>query len=85
MKYWYHKRCNIRRDNEKIPQKCRIINTCLTYLKFIGGKLYSANTKNTNHIYKDQNYLLSVIITFGQIFSGGETVFNCGIRLYDLG
>ena len=41
----------------------------------MGGKLYSNNPKDMNHVHKDSNELVSVIITLGANISGGDTVF----------
>ena len=64
IKYWENQICNIITAKEQIPQICRIGNTCFTYLAVNGGKLYSAHPENRNHVHKDKNYLLSVIIAF---------------------
>ena len=51
----------------------------------IGGKLFSKNPKNQNHVHKDSKYLLSVIITMGGDIRVGDTVFYEGLKTSDLG
>ena len=51
----------------------------------IGSKLYSNHPKNLNHVHKDTKYMVSVIITVGKDKSGGDNVFNYGVKTYDLG
>ena len=75
MKYWEDQRCNITTAKVKIPQKCRICNTCFTYVAFVGGKFYSSHPKNRNHFNKDQNDLLYGIIVFGTNVSDSDTIF----------
>ena len=38
-----------------------------------------------NHVHKDSNYFVSVIITQRKDVSGGETVFYDGVKTSDLG
>ena len=49
-----------------------------TSLANIGGNLFTRNTKNLNHVHKESNNLLSVIIILGSSVHGGWTVFNDG-------
>ena len=51
----------------------------------IGGKLYHNHPKNLNHMHKDVNDLVSVIITLGKDISGGDTVFYGGLKSSDFG
>ena len=51
----------------------------------IGGKIFSNHPKYLNHVIKDSNNLLSVIITLGENIRGGYTVFYDGVKTYDLG
>ena len=51
----------------------------------IGGNLYTRNVKNLNHVKKDSKDLLSVIIILGTDVDGGETVFNDGENINDIG
>ena len=38
-----------------------------------------------NHVHKDSNYFVPVIITQRKDVSGGETVFYDGVKTSDLG
>ena len=51
----------------------------------IGGRIFSNHHKNMNHVHKDSNDSVSVIITLGKYISGGETVFYYGVKTSDLG
>ena len=82
---WQNQRLNIITDKEKIPQNCRIGGTCFTYFAIVGEKQFTNNSNNMDHVHKEKNYLVSSIITFGVNFDGGETIFNGGIREYNLG
>ena len=41
--------------------------------------------KNINHVHRDSKDLLSVIIILGTYVNGGETVFNDGDNMNDIG
>ena len=47
--------------------------------------MYIYHPKKSNHVHKYQNGLLYDIITLGTNVSGDNTVFNNGIRVYNLG
>ena len=47
---------------ENIPKQCRIGDKCLTSLANNGGNLFTRNPKNLNHVHKDSNVIISVII-----------------------
>ena len=51
----------------------------------IGGRLYSNNPKNMNHIHKDNKYLVYFIATLGEYIRRGDTVFYDGVKPSDLG
>ena len=53
---------------EKIPKQCRIGDTCFTSLATIGGNLFTRHPKNLNHVHKESNNLLSMIIIQGKFF-----------------
>ena len=59
----------------KIPKQCSICDTCFRSLVTIGGDLFTRHPKNINHVHKDTNDLLSVILILGTDVCGGETVF----------
>ena len=42
-------------------------------------------SKNLNRVHKDSNEILSVIITLVTDIHGGETVFDCGMTITDIG
>ena len=56
-----------------------------TSMAVIGGKLYSNQPKNLNHVHKDSKDMVFVIITVGKYISGGDTVFYDGVKTSDLG
>ena len=51
----------------------------------IGGKLYSNNPKNMNHVHKYTKYLLSIIIYLGTNIRVRGTVFNDRVKTSDSG
>ena len=75
----------LEKGKEMLPSTCRIGGNLFTSMAVIGGKLYSYNHKNLNHVHKDSKYLVSVIITLGKYISGGETVFYDWVKTSDLG
>ena len=74
-------------DTEKynIPKQCRICDTCFTLLATIRGNLFTRHPNNSNHVYKDVNYLLSVIIVLRTDVRGDESVLLNGITTNDTG
>ena len=60
---------------ERIPKQCIIGDTFFTSLATIGSNLFTISPNNINHVHKDSNDLLSVIIILGTDFHVGETVF----------
>ena len=56
-----------------------------TSMYVIGGKIFSNNSKNLNHVHKYSNCLFSVMITPGENIRGGDTVFDNGVKTSDLG
>ena len=56
---------------ERIPKQWSIGNTCFTSLENIGGNLFTRHPKNMNHVHKDSNDILSVIIVLGTDVHGG--------------
>ena len=53
-----------------IPKQCRIGDTCFTSLATIGGNLFTRHQNNLNHVHKESNNLLSMIIILGINFYG---------------
>ena len=54
-------------------------------LAAIGGNLFTRHLNNLNHVHKDSNYLLWVIITLETYIHGGETVFYDGEKMNEIG
>ena len=65
VQYWQILESLLDKGKYKIPKQCRIGDTCLTSLETIGGDLFKTHPNNLNHVNKDSNYLLSVIIILG--------------------
>ena len=72
-------------NKRKLSGKIIIGNTCFTYVVLLGGILFSNSPNNHNHVRKDKNYLLSVIITLGTNVIGGDIFFHDEVRIYNLG
>ena len=49
------------------------------------GNLFKRHRKNLNNVHKDSNGILSVIIILGTNVHGGETVFNDGENMNNIG
>ena len=64
--HWQNLGSMMDKEKEKIPKKCRIGDTCFMQLATFGGNLFTIYPKNPNHIHKDSNDLLSVIIILGK-------------------
>ena len=60
---------------EKIPKNFRIPDTWFMSLETVGGYLFTRHSNNPNHVQKDSNNTLSVIIILGKHFHGGKTGF----------
>ena len=52
-------------------------------LSDIGGNLFIRHWKNINHVHKDRNYILQIIIILRTDVNVGETVLN-GITMNDV-
>ena len=72
-------------SKEKIPKKYRIGDTCFMSLANIGENLYTRHTKNINHVHKEVNNLLSVILILVTDVHCGETFFFNGMTMNDIG
>ena len=70
---------------EKIPKECRIGDTCFTSFATIGGNLYTRPADNLNHVHRDSNDLLSVIIIWGTDVNGDEKNIYDGFNMNDIG
>ena len=75
IQYWQNVGSLLDKSKYKITKQCRIVNTCFTSLETIGRNLFTRHPQNFNHVHKDNNYLLSVIIILVTNVHGGETVF----------
>ena len=51
----------------------------------IGGNLFTRHPNNINHVHKEINYFLSVIIILETDVHGGESVFYDGEKMNDIG
>ena len=71
-KYWQNLGSFLDKSKEKIPKQFRIGDTCFMPLSKIGGNLFTRHPKNINHVHKDSNDLLSVIIILGTNVHGGK-------------
>ena len=83
IKYQDNQICNI------ITAKVKDRNN--KYLVIIASHIYQSlvgiiqrKPKNRDHVHKEQNDFLSVIIKFGTIISDGDTYFYHGICVYYL-
>ena len=85
VKYWQNLGTLLDKAKEKIPKQCRIGDTFFTSLATIGGSLFKRHMNNLNHVHKDSDYLLSVIIILGKYVCSGGTVFNYGKNMNDIG
>ena len=56
-----------------------------TSTAFIGGKLYSNQPKNLNHVHNDSKDMVSIIIAVVKNISRGDTMFYDGVKTSDLG
>ena len=80
IKYWQNLGNMMGKAKEKIPKKLRIGDTCFTSLETIGGNLLTRHPKNINHVHKESNDILSVIIFLGTDVHGGKTVFMMDMK-----
>ena len=62
IKYWQKLEIIMDKEKEKITKQCRIGDTCFTSLATIGGNLFTRNPKNINHVHREINNLLPLII-----------------------
>ena len=51
---------------------CIIGKTIFTFMSVIGGRLFSNHHKNMNHVHKDGNDFVSVVLALGGNISGGD-------------
>ena len=58
---------------------------CLTTIPIIWEKHHRNTLKNTNHVQKDSEDLVSIITTLGTYISGGDKVFNNRVKQTDFG
>ena len=84
IKYWQNLGSMIDKSKEEIPKQCRIGDTCFTSFSTIGDNLFTKHPKNINHVHKDSNDLLSVIIILGTDVHGGKTLLYDGEKMNDI-
>ena len=75
IKYWQNLGSMTNKAKENMPKQCRIGDKGFTSLATIGDNLFTRNSKNLNHVHKDRNDLLSVIIISVTHVHGSETFF----------
>ena len=85
IKYWQYLGSIMDKAKENTSKKFRIGDACFTSLATIGGNLLTRHLKNPNHVHRESNDLLSVIIILGANVHGGEIVLNDGDNLNDIG
>ena len=85
IKYWKILVSIMDKAKEKIPKQFRIGDTCFTSLTIIGANLFTRNPTNLNHVQRDSNDLLSVMIILGTDLHGGKTVLYDGDKMNDIG
>ena len=85
LKYWQNLGSIMDKAKQRIPKQFRIVDTCFTSLETIGGNLFTRHPKNLNHLHKDSNNLLSVIIILGTNVNGGKIVSYNGDNMNDIG
>ena len=76
IKYWYNLGTIMDTAEDNITKQFRIFDTCFTSLETIGGYLFTRHPKNINHVHKDSNDILSVIIVLGKNVHVGKKVFK---------
>ena len=74
VKYWQNLGKSMDTAKEKIPKQCIIGDICFTSLATIGGNLFTRHPKILNHVHKDSNVLLEVMIILGTDVRGGKTI-----------
>ena len=84
VQYWQSLGSLLDKAKDNIPEQCRIVDTCFPSLATIGGNLFTIHPKNHNHVQKDVNDLLSVIIILVPNVHDGETVFYDGVNMSDI-
>ena len=85
IKYWKNLGRIMNQAKMMVPEEWRIGDTCFTSLETIRVNLYTIHPKNLNHVHKYSKDLLSVIIILGTDVNSGETVFNYGESMNDIG
>ena len=84
IKYWQNLGIMIDKSKEEITKQCIIGDTCFTSFSTIGDNLFTRHLKNINHVHKDSNDLLSVIIILGTDVHGGKTLLYDGEKMNDI-
>ena len=85
IKHWQKLVSIMNKAKEKIPKEYRIGDTCFTSFTAVGGNLFTRHLKNLNHVHKDSNNILSVIIILGKKVHGGKPFFNNEKKMNDIG
>ena len=74
IKYWEMFKSILDKAKEEISKECRINDKCFMSFATIGDNLLTRHSNNLNHVHRDINYLLSIII-LGTDVNGGEIFF----------
>ena len=85
IKYWRNLGSIVDKAKQKIPKECRIGDTCFTSFATIRSNLFTRHPKNLNHVHRDSNDLLSVIIIWGTDVNGDEKNIYEGFNMNDIG
>ena len=70
---------------DNIPKQYRIGDTYFTSLTTIVSNLFTKYQNILNHVHKNSNDILPVIIILRNNVHGGETVFYDGVNMNDIG
>ena len=84
VQYWKNLGSLLDKAKKKIPKQYRIGDRCFMSLAKIGGNVLARHLKKRNHVQKDSNDFLSVIIILVTNVHGGETFFNDGVNMNDI-
>ena len=84
IKYWKNLGSMMDKSKEKIFKQCIIGDEYFMSLDTIGGNLFTRHPRNLNHVHKDSNNILSVIIVLVKNVHGLETVNYDGDNMNDI-
>ena len=70
IKYWKNLVTFMDTSKDNIPKQCRIGDACFTSLTNTGGNLFTRHPNNLNHVHKESDDILPVIIILGTYIRG---------------